>query len=177
AAATRTASALARTPAVERALARDDASAMRAIAARHSNVMLISSRGERAGSLAPLGVQRLLDVVSGGQTIGRIVTVAPLDSAFVARARASLPSHDLLAVTRAGEVARGPLPAGLSLAAPTPRNVHAGGRTYRALSSPLVSDRPGLQVVALAPAGTRLLGALRLPVALLAPPLAAAIVA
>src|SRR5947208_3339447 len=100
--------------------------------------------------------------------LGRVVAEAPVDASFLARARASLPSHDLLAVTQRGRVASGALPAGIALSAESARDVHAQGHTYRALASALVSDRPELRVVALAPAGNRLLSAWRLPLAVLA---------
>src|SRR5207249_19039 len=174
--ATRKAAALARMPRVQTALARGDAAALQAVATAHPDTLLVSARGARAGSLAPLGVRRILEVVSGGQTIGRIVTDAPLDDSFLARARNSLPSHDLLAVTERGQVARGPLPAGLALTAEAPRDVHAQGHTYRALSSRLVSDRPDLRVVALAPSGTGFLSAWRLPLAVFATLCAIAVV-
>jgi diguanylate cyclase (GGDEF)-like protein len=174
--AARKASALARMPRVQAALARGDAAALQAITATHPDTLLVSSRGPRAGSLAPLGVRRILEVVAGGRTIGRIVTDAPLDDSFLERARASLPSHDLLAVTERGKVARGPLPAGLALTAEAPRDVHAQGHTYRALSSQLVSDRPDLRVVALAQSGTGFLSAWRLPLAVLATLCAIAVV-
>src|SRR5262249_45854911 len=133
----------------------------------HPDVLLISSRGARAGTVAPLGVRRILPVVSGRRTLGRVVTDAPLDTSFVNRARASLPSRDLLAVTRRGRVASGALPIGVALSASSPREVDAGGHTYRALGSELVSDRPDLRVVALASPATRTL-AWRLPLAALA---------
>jgi diguanylate cyclase (GGDEF)-like protein len=174
--AARKASALARMPRVQLALARGDAAELNAITTAHPDTLLISSRGVRAGSIASLGIRRILPVVSGGKTIGRIVTDAPLDDAFLARARASLPSKDLLAVTQRGKVARGPLPAGLELSASSPREVHAQGHTYRALSSQLVSDRPDLRIVALAPSGTGFLSAWRLPLAVLATLCAIAVV-
>ena len=166
--ATRKASALAHMPRVENALAHNDAAALKAIAATHPDALLISSGGARAGKLSPLGVRRILPVVSGGRTLGRIVTDAPLDESFVARARASLPSHDQLAVTQRERVASGALPVGTPLAAESPREVHTQGHTYRAFGSALVSDRPGLRIVALAPAGTSFLSAWRLPLAVLA---------
>src|SRR5439155_8176899 len=174
--AARKASALARMPRVQAALARGDAAALQAITAAHPDTLLVSSRGPRAGSLAPLGVRRILEVVAGGRTIGRIVTDAPLDDSFLARARESLPSHDLLAVTERGRVARGPLPARFALSAEAPRDVHAQGHTYRALGSQLVSDRPDLRIVALAPSGTGFLSAWRLPLAVFATLCAIAVV-
>jgi diguanylate cyclase (GGDEF)-like protein len=164
----RKASALAHMPRVEEALARNDAAALRAIAAAHPDVFLISSGGARAGSLAPLGVRRILPVVSGGRTLGRVVTDAPLGASFIARAQASLPSHNLLAVTQGGRVAHGAPAAGVDLTADSARTVRARGHAYRALGSELVRDRPDLRIVALAPAGTRFLAAWRLPLASLA---------
>jgi diguanylate cyclase (GGDEF)-like protein len=166
--ASRNASALAHVPRVEEALARNDAAALRAIVATHPHVVLISSGGAHAGSLTPLGVRRILPVVSGSRTLGRVVAEAPVDASFLARARASLPSHDLLAVTQRGRVASGALPAGVALSADSAREVHAQDHSYRALGSALVSDRPDLRIVALAPAGTRFLSAWRLPLAVLA---------
>jgi diguanylate cyclase (GGDEF)-like protein len=164
----RKASALAHMPRVEEALAHNDGAALHAIASTHPDVLLISSGGARAGSLAPLGVRRILPVVSGGRTLGRVVTDAPLDASFIARAQASLPSHDLLAVTEHGRVAHGAPAAGIAAPADSPRTIHARGHAYRALGSELVRDRPDLRIVALAPAGTRFLSAWRLPLAALA---------
>ena len=168
--AARKAAALARMARVEQALARGDAAELRTIAAAHPDTLLVSSRGPRAGSLAPLGVQLILDVVSGGQTIGRIVTEVPLDASFLARARENLPAdtNDVFVVTENGMVASGALPTGLALTADTPRSVHAQGRGYRALASKLVTDRPELRIVALAPASSSFLTAWRLPLAVLA---------
>jgi diguanylate cyclase (GGDEF)-like protein len=168
--AARKAAALARMPRVQAALVRGDGAALQTIAAAHPDTLLVSSRGARAGSLAPLGVRRTLEVVSGGRLIGRVTTDAPLDASFLARARENLPTgtHHLLAVTERGRVARGPLPTGLALSAESPRDVHAQGRTYRALGSQLVSDRPDLRVVALAPTTTTIVSAWRLPLAVLA---------
>jgi diguanylate cyclase (GGDEF)-like protein len=166
--ATRKAAALAHMPRVENALARNDGAALKAIAATHPDVLLVSSGGASGGKLSTLGVRRILPVVSAGRTLGRVVAQAPLDDSFAERARASLPSHDLFAVTQRGRVASGALPAGTGLIAASARDVHAEGRTYRALGSALVSDRPDLRIVALAPAGTGFLSAWRLPLAVLA---------
>jgi diguanylate cyclase (GGDEF)-like protein len=174
--ASRKAAALARMPRVQSALARGDAADLQAVATAHPDTLLVSARGVRAGSLAPLGVRRILPVVSGGKTIGRIVTDAPLDDAYLARARESLPSHDLLAVTERGRVARGPLPAGFALSAESPRDVHAHGHTYRALGSKLVSDRADLRIVALARSDSGFLSAWRLPLAVFATLAAIAVV-
>jgi diguanylate cyclase (GGDEF)-like protein len=170
AAAARKAATLAHMPRVEAALATGDTVTLQALASAHPDTLLISARGGQRGSLAPLGVRRIVEVVSGGRTIGRVVTDAPLDSTFLSRVAANMPihTHDVLVVTDRGKVASGPMPAGLTLSAASPRDVHVQGRTYRALSSPLASDRPELQVVALAPGGANLVSAWRLPLAALA---------
>ena len=170
AAATRKAAALAHMPSVEAALASGDTVALQALATAHPDTLLISAGGRQRGSLAPLGVRRIAEVVSGGRTIGRVVTDAPLDSTFLSRVRAHLPTgtHDVIVVTGGGKVATGPLPAGLTLSADSPRDVHVEGRTYRALSSPLVSDRPELRIVSLAPEDASFVSAWRLPLAVLA---------
>ena len=82
AAASRQASALAHLASLQQALAQGDAKALAAVAAVHPGSLLVASNGARAGSLGPLGVRRVVDVVARGRTIGRIVTEAPLDSAF-----------------------------------------------------------------------------------------------
>jgi len=168
--ATRKAVALAHMPRVEAALSSGDTVALQALATAHPDTLLISAGGGQRGSLAPLGVRRIVEVVSGGRTIGRVVTDAPLDSTFFSRVRENLPTgtHDVLVVTDGGRVAAGALPAGVTLSAPSPRDVHIGGHTYRALSSPLVSDRPELRIVALSPGATSFVSAWRLPLAVLA---------
>jgi len=167
--AARKASALAHMARVEQALDTGDRAALTAVTSTHPDTKLISARGPRAGKLAPLGVRRVLEVVAGGRTIGRVVTDAPLDESFLARAREDLTtsSHDLLALTANGRVVLGPLPAGTTVRAATPTDVHAKGHTYRALASDLVAGRPGLRVVALAPSSSGS-SAWRLPLAVLA---------
>lgn len=166
---------LARTPRVEAALARGDRAALRAVASAHPHTLLVAASGLRAGSLAPLGVTRTAEVVAGRTTIGRVVVQAPLDAAFLARARAGIgngTTRDLLVVTARGRVAAGPLATGLPLAVPSPRDVRIAGRSYRALGSPLLADRPELRVVALTPVGPGVLAAWRTPLAVLATVLA-----
>jgi diguanylate cyclase (GGDEF)-like protein len=170
AAAARKAVALAHMPRVEAALSSGDTAALQALASAHPDTLLISKRGERRGSLAPLGVRRIVEVVSGGLTLGRVVADAPLDSPFLSRVQANLPTgtHDILVVTDGDRIATGPLPAGLMLATASARDVSIQGRTYRALGLPLVSDRPELRIVALAPGPASFGTAWRLPLAVLA---------
>jgi len=151
AAASRQASALARLTSLEQALAQGDAQALEAVAAVHRGALLIAANGARAGSLAPLGVTRSADVVAGGRRIGTVVTEAPLDAAFVARVHGDLPagSRDLVAVTDGGRVTAGPFPPGTTIASGVAGDVRIDGHDYRALSSPLASDRPQVRIVAL----------------------------
>jgi diguanylate cyclase (GGDEF)-like protein len=167
--ASRKASALAHMARVEQALDTGDAAALRAITASHPDTQLISARGPRAGSLAPLGVRRILEVSSGGRTLGRVVTDAPLDDAFLARVREGLTtgSNDVLALTVNGRVVLGALPTGMTVRAAAPTDLRAEGHTYRALAAQLVADRAGLRVVALAPTSSGS-SAWRLPLAVIA---------
>jgi diguanylate cyclase (GGDEF)-like protein len=155
---------------VEVALAANDGAALRALAATHPGVALVAAGGATGGSLPTLGVTRTVPVVSGGHTIGRVVTAAALDSAYVERARAALPTgtRDLLVVTNGGKVAAGPLPAGTEIPSGSAQDVRVDGRRYRALSTQLVRDRPELRVAVLSPHHASFVSAWRLPLAALA---------
>lgn len=152
------------------ALAAGDPAALRKLAASHPGSMLVAASGASGGSLPALGVTRTVDVVSGGRRLGRVVTVAPVDEAYLERVRAQLPSgsRDLLAVAEEGRVAAGPLPAGAPLTTGTePESVRAQGRSYRALATALTGDRPELRIVALTPHSVSFVTAWRLPLAVL----------
>jgi diguanylate cyclase (GGDEF)-like protein len=164
------AAALARLPRLQSALWRGDAAELRTLATEHPQALLISASGARAGSLAPVGIERRVDVIVGGSAVGRVVTEAPLDAPFLSRVHANLPAGtpDLIAVTERGKIVAGDLPTGLALSAPSARNVHLDGHDYRAFGAQLVSDRPELNVVALSPGASTFLSAWRLPLAVLA---------
>jgi hypothetical protein len=135
--ATRKAAVLAHMPSVEMALASGDTVALQALATAHPDTMLISAGGRRRGSLAPLGVRRVAEVVAGGRTIGRVVTDAPLDSTFLSRVRAHLPTgtHDVLVVTDGGKVAAGACRPAHAVGRLTARFVR-GTRTVRSARRP-----------------------------------------
>jgi diguanylate cyclase (GGDEF)-like protein len=168
--ASRRATSFARLSRVQQALARGDARAMQRLTRQHPDTLLVSARGVRRGTLSPLGIRRTVQVVAGGKTIGRVVADAPLDEDYVSRVESGLPtgSRDLVVVTRRRRVAVGTLQGGLTLWAPAPRTVKTGGRSYRALQSPLARDRPDLRVVALARGSSSFVSAWRLPLAVLA---------
>ena len=65
AAASRRAAALARLTSAQQALAQGDAAALAAVATAHPGALLIAANGARGGSLSPLGVIRVADVVAG----------------------------------------------------------------------------------------------------------------
>jgi diguanylate cyclase (GGDEF)-like protein len=168
--ASRSASALARVTSVQRALALGDASALASVASSHPGVLLVSASGARAGFLAPLGVTEVADVVAGGRTIGRVVTEAPVDAAFLRRVKANMPtgSHDVLAVTDHGLVVAGTLPEGAAIPASNSADIRVGGHALREVSSPLATDRPDVRVVALSSRGTAFLSGWRLVLAVAA---------
>ena len=170
AAAARRAAALARSPRVESAFANRDAAELDAVSASHPDTLLVGTNGLRSGALPALGVKRVAVVLSGRTPIGRVTVEAPLDASFLSQVYANMPSgtRDLLVVTVAGRVAAGRLHRGVALSASSTRVVRVQGRSYRALASALVGDRPDLRAVALVAGPASLLSAWRLPLAVVA---------
>jgi diguanylate cyclase (GGDEF)-like protein len=160
--------ALAHLARVQEALVRRDLDALRALAASHPGSQIVTRDGVTAGTLAPLGVRRVVDVVVGGRTIGRIVTEAALDSEYLGRVRANLPAgaHDLLAVANGDRVVAGDVATGTHLRAPTARYLHVRGHRYRALAASLVGDEPSLEIVVLTPRSKSFVSNWRVPLAL-----------
>src|SRR5262249_44049861 len=76
AAASRTATALAQLTRVQEALAREDRSTLHALAAAHPGTLLVSASGVRAGALSRFGIDRRVDVVADGTTLGYVVAEA-----------------------------------------------------------------------------------------------------
>src|SRR5262249_45149715 len=150
--------------------AREDRSALRALAAAHPGTLLVSASGVRAGALSRFGLDRRVDVVADDKTLGYVVAEAALDGAYLARAhdKLSLGSDDVLLMTDGGRVVAGPLPHGTRLDVSSPGDVDVAGGHYRAQSTALVGDRPDLRVVALTPRGGSSFLGWRLPLAVLA---------
>jgi diguanylate cyclase (GGDEF)-like protein len=170
AAASRQATALAQLTRLQEALARGDRSALVGLAAAHPGTLIVSAAGIRAGALGRFGIERRVDVAAGGKTLGHVVAEAALDGGYLARARdrLTLGSSDVLVLTEDGRVVAGPLPRGTMLDVSSPADVEVAGDGYRAQSTALVGDRPGLRVVALTPRGGSPFLGWRLPLAVLA---------
>jgi diguanylate cyclase (GGDEF)-like protein len=166
----RRASLLARQRRTRAVLAGGEAGALRALAASHPGTQLVTASGRRAGSLPPLGVRQVAPVVSGGRTIGRVITAAALDTTFLDRVRADLPAEPnaFFVVMKNGAVVSGPLPSGSRLSAPTARTVRLSGHDYRALDAQLLHDRRDLRIAAISPQGKSFMRAWRVPLAVTA---------
>jgi diguanylate cyclase (GGDEF)-like protein len=170
AAAAQRAAALARLVSTQAAFARGDALALRTIAVSHPDMLLVAKNGAQGGSLPALGVERVVEVVYRGNTIGRIVTAVPLDSSYLRQVEAgrTTGSRDPLLITDGGRVAAGPLPQGTELSATSPADVNVAGKAYRALTTQIAANRPQTRIVVLGPQNGSGLAGWRLPLAVLA---------
>jgi diguanylate cyclase (GGDEF)-like protein len=164
------AAAIAQRPAVQRAFAQSDAAALAQSAASTPGVLLVSAGGARAGWLPPLGVRRTALVVSGGRTIGRVVASAPLDNGYLSRVQERLGSgtDDVVVLIDGGRVVVGRLPVGTSLVAGPDGKPKVESGPFRALGIEISSNRPSLQIVALAKQSGGRLSGWRLPLAVAA---------
>jgi diguanylate cyclase (GGDEF)-like protein len=165
------AAAVAQRPAVQRAFAQSDASALARLAASTPGVLLVSAGGARAGSVPPLGVPRTALVVIGGRTIGKVVASAPLDAGYLSRVQQRLGSgtDDVVVLMNHGRVVVGRLPAGTSVGAGGPESKPAvKSGPFKALGMGISSDTPSLQIVALAKQSGGRLSGWRLPLAVVA---------
>jgi diguanylate cyclase (GGDEF)-like protein len=161
---------LAREERTRAVLAGGEAGALQALAASHPGTELVTASGRRAGSLPPLAVTQVAEVVSGGRAIGRVVTAAAIDASFLERVQADLPtaSNDFFAVLENGAVAVGPLPAGTRISAPAAGTVRVSGHDYRALDAQLVPERRDLRIAALSARSKSFMRAWRVPLAVTA---------
>jgi diguanylate cyclase (GGDEF)-like protein len=161
---------IAQRPAVQRAFARSDAAALAQLAASTPGVLLVSAGGARAGSLPPLGVRRTALVVGGARTIGSVVASAPLDARYLSRVQERLGpgTDDVVVLIDRGRVAVGRLPAGTTLAADVEGKPRVERGPFKALGMEISSNRPSLQIVALARQSGGRLSGWRLPLAVVA---------
>jgi diguanylate cyclase (GGDEF)-like protein len=140
------AAALAHDPALQRALARRDAAAVRRILGARRNVM-VTGDGLRIGSIAPLAATRQVAVVGPGGKLGEVVAALPLDTALLRRLESGsgLDPDDraVLILDRRIAAAADPKLRGTIDAAPgEPRTITLGGVRYRALVADTLRDQP-----------------------------------
>jgi diguanylate cyclase (GGDEF)-like protein len=139
--------------AVVRALARGDRATLTRLAQVDDIAFVRKGRvvaGDVAGRDAP--VRRSADVVGGGRTVGSVLTAVRLDESLVQRlehAAQASSDEDIVLLVDGQVIAggeRGPLdpPRGAA-------TVEHAGHTVRAVTAPLVGDRPDVAVATLMP--------------------------
>jgi diguanylate cyclase (GGDEF)-like protein len=143
---------VARSPALQRALARRDRQALRRIVAGTS-LYVVGPHGLRAGRTPSLAARFPVDVVAGTKRLGKVVGTVSLDVGLVARLRsgAAFDSGDVLALLRGTRIAaaaptlRGQVP----LAAGRAATVDVSGVRYRAFVAPALSGVPSARLAVL----------------------------
>jgi PAS domain S-box-containing protein len=148
------ATSLAASPDVQRALARSDVRALRAVRLRHPAASFAVRRAPRIGSIATGSPRRSVDVFVRGRRVGRVIVVVPLDAALVERLTtgSALERGARTLLVRRGRVIAPPGTSG-ALRVPTGgvEKVRFAGREYRALAATLIRGRPQTSLVVLEP--------------------------
>jgi diguanylate cyclase (GGDEF)-like protein len=138
---------------VVRALVQGDERMLARVAEVEGIVFLRRGRvvaGELPGSLAP--VRRSADVVDQGRTVGSVMAAVNLDDRLVRRlerAARTGPDEDVVLLVD-GRVVAGGEPGPLRAPRGT-ATVEYVGRSFRAVTAPLVGDRPDIAVATLTP--------------------------
>jgi diguanylate cyclase (GGDEF)-like protein len=143
---------LARSPSLQRALARRDRRALRRTL--RPNVRVEASKGLVLGSIAQPAVERGVLVSGRNGRLGRIVVGLPLDDGLTARVRrsAGIGRGGHVAFARAGWItASSGMLTGRIRAPSDPNRVTVGGREFRALASEPLRDYADLRLIVLAP--------------------------
>jgi diguanylate cyclase (GGDEF)-like protein len=154
AAAQQRAARLARDPAFQRALARRERRALRALAAREPDLRLEGVRGLSFGSIAEPAVERAVTVRGARGRLGRVVAGVTLDRRLAERLRrsAGIERGGHVAFVRSGWITAGTGNLGGPITAPTdPEKVTIGGREFRALASEPLPEHGDLRLLVLAP--------------------------
>jgi diguanylate cyclase (GGDEF)-like protein len=144
---------VARSRALQRALARRDVRTLRRIIAGKPSLYVVGARDLHIGFAPRLAARFPVDVVSGTHRLGEVVATVPLDGRLVARLRrgAGFASGDVLVLLAGSRiVASSPALRGQVDVAPG-RNetVSVGGTRYRAFVAPALSRVPTVQLAAL----------------------------
>ena len=153
-AAQRRAARLARDPAFQRALARRDRRALRALVQREPNVRLEPAGAASLGGIAEPAVERAVTVRGRRGRLGRVVAGVSLDKALADRVRrsAGIERGGQVAFVRSGWITAGTGNLGGPINAPSdPDKVTIGGREFRALASEPLPEHRDLRLLVLAP--------------------------
>jgi len=153
------AKALGASPEVARALASGDTAALDAAAAQVPEAAFFTGDQLLAGNVPPVAASRSVDIVSDGQTIGRIAVSVPLDEALLqsVSSAAGLGPDEQLLLAVDGRVSAG-LPALLGQIVTQsyrePADVTLKGVRYRVVGSPVQSDTHAVTLLAITPRST-----------------------
>ncbi len=144
---------------VQRSLARGNRAALARMAApggaHAAQVAFFDNRGSLvAGAVVePPAVQRSVDVMALGRTLGRVAVGVPLDDDLVTRVaeRIRLPADDSLVLVHDGAVAAGPGLRGERIGLPPDRtaDVELGGSEYRARAAQILDGGRDVTLVSL----------------------------
>jgi diguanylate cyclase (GGDEF)-like protein len=145
---------VARSPSLQRALARRDRRALRRIVAG-TPLYVVGSGRLRAGSAPGFAARLPVDVVAGTKRLGEVVASVPLDPGLIQRlrSRAAFASGDVLVLLDGTRIAaaapslRGRVP----LASGRSATISLSGTRYRAFVAPGLSGVPSARLAVLTP--------------------------
>ncbi len=147
--------AVARTPGLQKALARNDRGALARLARTVPHSALYAGDRLAAGSLprGPAAFRSAVIVSRSGDTIGRVVVTVPLDGALLKglSASAGLAERDRLLIALGKHVVAGDPAGELSVPAGPAKYLEVGGHKYRAVAAELLSGTERVTLVAVAP--------------------------
>ena len=145
---------VARSPALQRALARRDRRALSRIVAGEP-LYVAGPGGFRVGGTRVLAARFPVDVVAGTKRLGEVVATVPLDLGLVARLRvgAAFDSGDVLALLQGTRVTASapPLHGQVALAAGRSGTIGVSGTRYRAFAAPALPGVPSARLAVLTP--------------------------
>jgi diguanylate cyclase (GGDEF)-like protein len=137
---------VARSRALQRALARHDRGALRRILGGEPSLSAVGTGGLRVGEPARLAARFPVDVVAGSRRLGEVVAAIPLDAALVEglRREAALDSEDVLVLLDGARiVASSPSLSGrVAVTAGRASTVSVAGVRYRAFVAPALPGVP-----------------------------------
>jgi two-component system cell cycle response regulator len=153
----RSASALARTPGFQRALAERDRAKLARLVKRHGNVRVTAGGGLNVGRTPSPAAKRLVSVMGAKRPLGEVIAAVPIDARLVRRlkTRAGLRPEQRLAFFSGDRIMAGDELRGARLAIPSghPQTVPVDGSDYRALASEPLPDPRGARLALLSPQG------------------------
>ena len=146
-----TASRLAQSPTVQRAIVDNDAEAL-ATAIRGVPGAAIRTPATSVGTIAPVGATRRVTVQRNGRNVGSVIVSVPVTASLLHSLAVPLAAQDRVVATHGGRVlvgaGRGSL---LDTTAGKARALTIAGTRYRVLSTPVLANSRGLSFAVLTP--------------------------